>query len=126
MAYTPPASNTVVFNFKNVYVAPGSTTVILDFGASEDPGGGSGEDQLPVARKLLPFFFEEEVWASPVRRIFAPAIGLAGNEALPYKRWMRFDRFDESNDPLPWRNPIRKTPMIAYRGQRRRAAQIIG
>lgn len=125
MAYVPPTGNSILFNFRGVYGPPTGNAIVLEFAVVTDPGGGSGEEQVSGYRHPI-IAFEEEEWFPKARRNFAPVIGLGGTEALPFKRWIRFDFFQETIEPLPWRNPIRKTPMIAYRGQRRRAAQIIG
>src|SRR6478736_3046824 len=123
MAYTPPTGNAILFNFVGTYIVPTGNAVVIDFAYVPDPGGGTGIEQLPVKRRAS-LFFEEDEWFPKPRRNLSPAIGLGGTAALPYKRWIRFDFYDETIEPLPWRNLIRKTPMIAYRGQRRRAAQI--
>lgn len=42
MPYTPPAGNTVDFDFTGTYTAPTGNVVVFDFGGGGGGGGGSG------------------------------------------------------------------------------------
>jgi hypothetical protein len=124
MPYVPPTGNTVLFNFGGTYAPPTGNVVVIDFSILPDIGGGSGHEQLPGYRARINLQ-EEDAWQPTLRRNFAPAIGLGGTEAQPWRRpltWMRY----EEPEPLPWRPLIRHTPRNALRSARRHAAQIIG
>lgn len=63
MAYSPPAGNSVTFNFTVVYAPPAGASVTFNFGFNPPPGGSSASIRLLLARQD-----EDDRWINPRTR----------------------------------------------------------